>query len=262
MDKANREELKKLLKELKKDDVSPQMKEKAKSFFQSVDAKTIGDLEQELIREGISHEEVRKSLCDIHLEVMKDSLVEKRREADSSHPVHTFMEEHKIIQKNLKELESLIQRLKNKQSFDDLDDDGKKLKEISHNLVEAESHHQREEDVLFPVLEKHQVEEPPKIMKMDHEEFRKRKKELYKLAHNPQEYSFKEFKEKVLKLGSYLVRELEGHIFKEDNILYQMALEVITPQEWEHIKRECDKVGYCCFTPQDAKNRPVSPLEG
>ncbi|HDZ27137.1 hypothetical protein LCGC14_0943040 [marine sediment metagenome] len=246
-----KKELKELLTELKGGKVSDETKKKAKDFFRSVDAKTLGVVEQELIREGVSHDEVRKGLCDIHLEVLKDTLVAKRIEVSPPHPVHTLMEEHQIIQENLKELSSLVEGLRGKNSFKSLGEDLEKLREIAHHLVEAESHHQREEDVLFPALESHDIVEPPQIMKMDHEEFRKRKKELYKLAHNPDDYEFKAFKEKVIELGEYLTLELEGHIFKEDNILYQIALQVLSPEEWEEVKRECDKMGYCCFTPED-----------
>lgn len=258
--KGKKEDLKELLAEMKGGEVSSETKKRAKDFFQSVDAKTIGDLEQELIREGVSHDEVRKSLCDIHLEVMKDSLVEKRIEVSAPHPVHTLMEEHKIIQDNLKELHSLVERLKEKKSLKSLGEDVQKLKEIAHHLVEAESHHQREEDVLFPMLESRNIEEPPKIMRMDHEEFRKRKKELYQLAHNPEDVPFEKFKERVIDLGEYLAQELDGHIFKEDNILYQIALQVLNEEEWQEVKRECDKLGYCCFTPEDV-TKTVSKRE-
>ncbi len=129
--------------------------------------------------------------------------------------------------------------------------DLEELKDLSHHLVEAESHHQREEDVLFPRLEKHDIVEPAEIMKMDHVEFRKRKQELFKMAHNPEDYDFAEFKKSVVELGEYLTRELESHIFKEDNILYQIALQVLTEDEWDEVKKEADKIGYCCFTPED-----------
>ncbi len=26
-----------------------------------------------------------------------------------------------------------------------------------------------------------------------------------------------------------------------------------TPEEWDEVKRECDKIGYCCFTLEDQK---------
>lgn len=263
-----KQEFKELLEELKEKQISPEVKEKAKKIFQSLDAKTLGLLEQELIREGISHEEIRKSLCDIHLEVLRESLAEKRIEVGSPHPVHTFMEEHKAILETLSKLSAAVARLKEKQSFDDLDQDIELFKDVSHHLVEAESHHQREEDVLFPKLKSHDITEPVDIMKLDHEEFRQRKKTLYQFAHNWRDYAFEVYKKNVCELGEYLARELESHIFKEDNILYQIALQVLSPQEWEEIKKECDKIGYCCFTPEDQQEgvveldlRPLPPYE-
>ncbi len=248
-----KEQFKELLQELKEDEVSEEAKEKAKKLLKAVDAKTLGIMEQELIREGVSHEEIRRSLCDIHLDILRDSLVAKRIEVEAPHPVNTFMEEHKIILENLNELASLVERLKKTDSFESMGEDQEKLRDIAHHLVEAESHHQREEEALFPKLEKHDITEPSKIMQMDHVEFRKRKQDLYKLAHNPEDYEYKEFKENCIEWGDYLTKELESHIFKEDNILYQIALQVLTEEEWNEVKRETDKIGYCCFTPEDQK---------
>ncbi len=265
-----KDNLRELMVELKEGQVSEETKERARGFFRSVDARTIGELEQDLIREGVSHEEVRKSLCDIHLEVMKDSLVEKRIEVSPPHPIHTLMEEHRIIQDTLKRLKSLVDRMNTSDSLESSRDDLEDLKDVAHHLVEAENHHQREEEALFPALEKHGVEEPPRIMKMDHVEFRKRKKELYQLAHNPEAHPFERFRGRVVELGNYLAKELDSHIFKEDNILYQIALQVLSQEDWDEVKKECDKVGYCCFTPQDVERseyitvldlRPMPPFE-
>ncbi len=258
---VDKEKLKGMLQELKEGAVSEQTKEKARSLLQAVDAKTLGVLEQELIREGVPHETIRRSLCDIHLKMMKDSLVAKRQEVSAPHPVHTLMEEHKVIVNSLKELSFFLERLKGVRSFAELGADGEKLKDIAHHLVEAESHHQREEDALFPGLEKHDITEPPQIMKMDHVEFRKRKRELYQIAQNPRNTDFFAFKSKVIELGEYIARELESHIFKEDNILYQIALQVLTPEDWEKVKKECDKIGYCCFTPEDQKKEERKMVE-
>ena len=37
----------------------------------------------------------------------------------------------------------------------------------------------------------------------------------------------------------------------ENDILYPLSLEVI-PEEvvWQEMKKECDEIGYCCFTPK------------
>lgn len=251
----DKRQFRELLTELKAGEVSEATKEKARTLLQEVDAKTLGTMEQELIREGVSHEEIRKSLCDIHLELIKDNLVAKRIEVAAPHPVNTFMQEHEIILDNLKTLRELVAKLKTAESFETIEQDLEKLEEVAGELVEAESHHQREEEALFPELEKHDIVEPPRIMTLDHVEFRKRKKELYQLARQHDEHDFSEFKAKAIELGEYLTQELESHIFKENNILYQIALQVLNHEEWDRVKQLCDKLGYCCFTPEDTEER-------
>ena len=250
-----------LLAELNVNRLSQGTAEKARKLLETVDATTLGLMEQELIRGGVSHDDIRKSLCDIHIEVLRDSLVSKKQEVSAPHPINTFMEEHKIILDTLNELGSLIERLQGITSFTDMGEDHEKLKDIAHHLVEAESHHQREEDVLFPELEKQDIVEPPQIMKLDHVEFRERKQELYQMARNSHDYDFTEFKSRVIELGEYLTAELEGHIFKEDNILYQIALQVLSPEQWQKVKKDCDKLGYCCFTPGDQKKEEIMKLD-
>lgn len=246
-----RRQFRELFEELRGGEASEELSEKAKQLLGSVDATTLGAMEQELIREGVSHDEIRKSLCDIHLEALRESLVDKRVDVDAPHPVHTFMAEHEVILEALHELGDIVGRLKTADSLDAIEGDLAKLEDIAHHLVEAESHHQREEDILFPALEKHDVVEPPAIMKLDHVEFKKRKQELYQLARNPRGEDFAHFKSRVVDLGEYLTKELDSHIFKENNILYQIALQVLDTEEWDRIKKLCDELGYCCFTPSD-----------
>lgn len=246
-----KQQLKDLIGELGRDEVSEETKSKAKKLLDSVDATTLGLMEQELIREGVSHDAIKSSLCDIHLEAMRDSLVAKRVEVNSPHPVHTLMEEHKVIVQNLKELSGLVRKVGAASDYQSISpEDLARLKDIAHHLVEAESHHRREEEVLFPRLEKRGITEPPAIMKEDHVELRKRKQGLYRLASNAGEVQFPEFKSGVVELGEYIAKELDSHIFKEDNILYQIALQVLAPEEWDEVKREADLIGYCCFTPE------------
>ncbi len=259
--KAQKEQFKDLLKELKTGAVTAESKEKARALLQTVDATSLGVLEQELIQEGVSHDEIRQSLCDIHLEVLRDSLVAKRIEVSAPHPVHTLMEEHKVIVGMLHDLSGIVSRLRQAADFQGFLPDQDKLKEISHHLIEAERHHQREEEMLFPKLEQHGITEPPRIMALDHIEFRKRKQELFETAHDPGRHSFPDFKAKIIELGEYLAKELEGHIFKEDNILYQIALQTLTPEEWVEVKKGCDRIGYCCFTPQDVAEANIVELD-
>jgi len=89
-------------------------------------------------------------------------------------------------------------------------------------------------------------------MRMEHQELRKRKKELKELAENAGRTEFKTFKRRLDEVAGFIVATLRDHIFKENNILYPTALKVIEePDVWKEMNLECDKIGYCCFTPQD-----------
>jgi uncharacterized protein (DUF2249 family) len=101
-------------------------------------------------------------------------------------------------------------------------------------------------------------------MRADHAEFRDRTVRLALLAetaHQPAEPVFADWRREVVELGEYLNRELASHILKEDNILYQLALQAFDREEWEQVKRECDRIGYCCFTPPEVRRANAVQLD-
>lgn len=128
------------------------------------------------------------------------------------------------------------------------------LKELSHFFLETEKHHKREEEALFPRLEAHGITEPPQIFKEDHVEFMAKKKELYSLIMGEQN-DYKKFVEALKPVINFPAQKLADHIFKEDNILYLMALQALDADEWKEVRKKFDAIGYCCFAPADLKNK-------
>jgi DUF438 domain-containing protein len=117
-------------------------------------------------------------------------------------------------------------------------------------LLDAEPHHQREEQALFPELERRGVTGPPRIMRLEHVELRQRKHALQELAQAAETMPYADFKERLNEVATYLVFNLRDHIFKEDNILYPTAAQTIGDSAArEAIKARGDEIGYCCFTP-------------
>ena len=249
-DKTDRkQEIKNLIKQLKTEEDVSRLKEKAKAILKNISPTDLGFIEQEIVEEGATHEEMRK-LCDVHLEVMKDNLGNQEMNLKPGHPIHTLMEEHKMILDFIEKLKEIVEKIEAAKSFNGVSRELDMLKHISEHLVEADKHHQREEEVLFPMLEKFGVTEPPEIMREEHEELKPKKKELYKTARECNEMSYPEFIRKIKELAEYLIKELPDHIYKEDNILYPMAIQVIPKEKWAEIKKRCDEIGYCCFTPK------------
>lgn len=167
------------------------------------------------------------------------------------HALHTLSEEHQFILGSLRELASFVARLDGYATFTEMGADLEVLRGIAHHLVDAESHHQREEEVLFPRIEARGISLPTEHMRKDHVRFRARKRRLYQLAQAGAVGEFADFKAEVGEIGLLLSGELADHIFQEDTLIYQIALEVLSPEQWADVKRGCDAIGYCCFKPED-----------
>jgi len=169
------------------------------------------------------------------------------------HPLHTLISEHEVILRFLDKLEKVTQIIKRIKDFEN-QKEFNELKHIAEHLIEAEPHHKREEEVLFPELERRGVLGPPEVMRLEHAELRKKKEELKEISQSFNKENFVVLKERLEEISNFIITFLRNHIFKENNILFPIALEVITePDVWQKMKIECDKIGYCCFTPKDAQ---------
>lgn len=247
------EEKKRMLKEILRQlhaGASPrEVKERFRQFLEGVSSIEIAKIEQELIQEGMSREEIQK-LCDVHMEVFREQLEKQRPAVTTENPINILLEEHKMIQQILAELAEITDKIQKASDYGEVADEIKRLKHVSEELLDAEKHYLREENVLFPVLEKHGITEPPAIMWIEHNQLRERKKQLRNLVENYGSLGFQEFKKQIGEISRPLGNVLSSHIFKENNILFPTALRVVSEQEWKAIRKEFDEIGYCCFTPQ------------
>ena len=163
------------------------------------------------------------------------------------HMIRTLMEEHQTILDNLDQLRLLNVRIQGLEFYDEESLVFKKLNTIAANLKEAECHHQREEEVLFPKMEDIGINGPPAVMKMEHEEMKVFKYELLELCKSAGSMDFIPFKSQLNRVVNSLANMLEAHIQKEDNILYPCALNDLDSHLWHEMKDACDSIGYCKF---------------
>ncbi|MEM2109959.1 MAG: DUF438 domain-containing protein, partial [Candidatus Odinarchaeota archaeon] len=243
-------QIKTLLKELHKNPQSPQIKKELRKIVCELKPPEIAAIEEELVNEGMSREELQK-FCDIHLEVFKETLEKEEAIAPEGHPIRILMEEHKIMlqfpEKLRKTIEnSLNNKIKKEQTLNEIEN-------IVKHFKESEKHYQREENTLFPYLEKKGVTQPPAIMWMEHDKIRELKKSIYKIV---EEYSNKDSKQFLNQLADANIKlndMLLSHFTKENKILFPTALKVIEENEWNEIEEQFQEIGYCCFTPQRTK---------
>lgn len=250
MDNNRIDKLSAVLKRLNKEGVTEELRAEALDIVSNINPIELSVAEQKLIEEGMDPHDLRH-LCDIHMEVLKDELYKVKSRISQGHVLDTLISEHEKLKDFLTELEQInfdIQKLSSKEENPQLIE---KLLEVAENILDAENHHKREEDVLFPELEKREITGPPRIMRIEHDELRTRKRILKETAQNVKEMDFDAFKEKVDTAAKYIVFNLRDHIYKENYILYPTALDALKDKAlWDDMKKRCDKIGYCGFTPK------------
>lgn len=249
MDKNKIDKLAKLLKRLDNGENPTNIKKEARDFLSSISPLELSLAEQKPVNAGLAPEDPRH-LCSAHLEMVGDEVTQMKNNLNPGHVIHTLVSEHEMILSFLDKLENTNRIIQASTNYDK--DEFKKLHHIVEHLVGAEPHHQREEKVLFSRIEQQGVYGPTQVMRAEHEDLRRYKKELEELTGKGEKMGFDKFRKDLDRIGKFIISTLRDHIFKENNILYPTALRVIQEKAvWEQMKKECDKIGYCCFTPKD-----------
>lgn len=227
-----------------------QVKEKFRDVLEGTDSLEIAKIEEELGKEGMKREEMRK-LCDVHMAIFKEQLEKQMPNMKPSQPIAILMEEHKLMLQMAENLTALANKILKVTDIRYVTADIHQVEHVAGDFADAEKHYVREENVLFPIVEKHGITEPPAIMWMEHDQIREQKKQLQKLINDLAEIGFDGFKQRLWDVAKSLATLLQNHFYKENNILFPAAMSVVTEQEWISVRREFDEIGYCCFTPPE-----------
>jgi len=213
--------------------------EKAKERFVkevgNISSSEIAEIEQTLISEGLTPEEIKK-FCNVHALLFESALKDAAAEEQSpAHPVYLFKLENREIEKLTGRLRGLI---KDKDQCE-ISRLKQKTKELLSELAAIELHYTRKEQLLFPYLERYGFTGPSKVMWGKDNEVR----ELLKGAASGIEESDLD-QESLNKHLQPLIEEVEGMIFKEENILFPTSLEKLKVNDWVEILKESEEVGY------------------
>jgi PAS domain S-box-containing protein len=251
MNEDKKKTLKEIIKQLHAGVPPAQVKEKFKQVLAGTKPEEIAKIEQELVKEGMPREQLQR-LCDVHLAVFGEQVQDQELHLASGHPISILMEEHKVLLERADRLKVDVDLIEEACDVVYVGDALTELQGVVKDFVEAEKHYLREENVLFPTMEKHGITEPPAIMWMEHNQIRELKKKLLELVEKWNSMSFEDFKKRLVEVALRVCELLPSHFFKENNILFPSALQVIKDTEWGEVRKEFDEIGYCSFTPKHA----------
>lgn len=243
-----KELLKKMIKMLHDGADIGEMKALFKKEFGNVMPHQISMLEEEMIREGMPAEEVHR-LCQLHIDLFHESIEQAKIEVPEGHPLFVLMSEHRSLLSFAQELVEKATALLGKKDAELV----RRIGELVGYFRESSVHYLREENVLFPLLEKYGVTQPPKIMWMEHDAIREIEKNLYAAFDACERSADAESAKKIQLLGIQLAEKLADHFFKENNILFPTSHKFFNKDDWKLVAQEFDEIGYMRYSPRKEK---------
>ncbi len=239
--------LKEIIRELHDGKTVEEVKPRFEELIKGVSVNEITEMEQALIMEGMPVAEIQK-LCDVHASVFKGSIEDIHKEPETTkaagHPIQIFKQENSEIENLIQgRLTPLLEKLKTTDDKDTVSEllEGFKL------LLEVDKHYSRKENLLFPYLEKYGITAPPKVMWGVDDEIRSAIKETIRMLEN-----YGGEKEALLEKADEAIYKTKEMVFKEENILFPMAMDTLSEDEWQKIYEESSEIGYCLINPDTA----------
>lgn len=206
------------------------------------------EVEQELISEGLPESEVLK-LCDAHSAVLEGRVdLSAQKAVPEGHPVDVFKKENAEIRKVTDQILGMISSI-SKETSESIEKPLLQLRGLYNQLYDVDKHYQRKEYLLFPYLEKLEITGPPKVMWGKHDEIRDLIKGSIDALQST-DMSLDEFvaaSDILLKMTARITAEM---ITKEEEILFPMAMDKLSEQDWFEIQQQSLEIGYCLYDPQ------------
>jgi hypothetical protein len=241
--------LKEIIKGLHAGQNPEEVKAKLAQIVRETDYSEIVAMEQELLAEGMPVEEIT-CMCDLHSQVTRDVLVHlPPQPVEPGHPVDTFRRENEALGGVLLKMRAAMTEI------DGLDDGAAAAAQVLawrqalNELMDIEKHYRRKENILFSGLEKHGITGPPKVMWAKDDEVRGILKDLGEVL--KQEATAGEWKVVAASVGETAVKAAEEMIYKEDQILLPMCLDVFTDEDWAEAWAASPRYGWCLVEPRE-----------
>lgn len=245
-----KEQLKKMIKMLHDGADIEQMKILFKKEFGNVMPHQISMLEEELIKEGMPAEEVHR-LCQLHIDLFRESIDAGRVDVPLGHPLYILYTEHSRLLEFAQNLVESATKLIDAPTPDVF----ARLQQLVGFFKESAVHYLREENVLFPVLEKYGVTQPPKIMWMEHDNIRAIEKGMFETTDALAKCITKELSHTLQTHAIKLSETLADHFYKENNILFPTSYKFFNDDDWKLVKQEFDDIGYMSYSPVAERRR-------
>ncbi len=237
-DPAVRQEiLKDIIKDLHEGAEVKDVKARFQELIKGIDASEISAMEQKLMEEGMPESEIKR-LCDVHVQVFKETLEEKEPpEMPAGHPIHTFMLENRACEEIINRLDTITKELGPDPDEASFTKKRVELEDLISKLQKIDLHFLRKENQLFPALEKHDITGPTQVMWSIDDDIRKMLKDVKRLVEASNG-------SRAVANICEVTTTIRDMIYKEERILFPLAAETLDTNEWIQVRKGEEEIGY------------------
>lgn len=246
--KARKDKLKALILQLHQGHAPELVRNELVRSLQSIPYNEVVEVEQELIQQGLPAEEVLR-LCDIHGAVLDGTIDQQNAQpVPPGHPVDVFRQENlelmKVIHSTRALLDTLVGLEESEFKMHLL-----KIRTNFNALMDMDKHYKRKEYLLFPFMEKHGITGPPKVMWGKHDEIREQLNACLELL-RAKELQKQDLADACELLLFPVLQALSDMTKKEEDILFPMAMDLLTEEDWWEIAKQTLEFGFSLYDPQ------------
>jgi len=246
--KYRKDKLKELILKLHDGESAEKVRNELIETLKNVPYGEVVEVEQELMQEGLPQEEVLK-LCDIHGSVLEGNVdLSAAKAIPEGHPVDVFKHENAELKKVALKAKDLLQAL-GQVGNDEYEKYIFGLQGLFNELMDVDKHYQRKEYLVFPYLEKNEITGPPKVMWGKHDEIREQLKACIEILKTP-ELKKEDLADSLDLLFQPAIQGLVDMVQKEEEILFPMAMDVLTVEDWWNIHKQTLEFGFALYDPQ------------
>ncbi len=201
-------------------------------------------IEQELIKEGVSIDEILK-LCDLHVALFRDYLQSREiKDLPKGHPLDLLIRENEYILKQAEVLALYASALLKTQSSEEVRNYLNTISTVLQELRKIRTHYRKVQMLIFPYLERRGIIAVPRVLWGREDQVILKLRELSGLLGKALQtldgVTVKELASKALELS----KDVSELVFRENKILFPAVWVLFSEGEWATVAELGDDIGW------------------